>query len=33
MIELFKQIPTMKSKPLIKDNKDQFLLTDIGGSL
>ena len=27
---LFKQIPTMKSKPLSHDKKYQFQLTDIG---
>ena len=31
MIELFKQIPTTKSKPLSQDRKHQLLLTDIGG--
>ena len=32
MIELFKQITTMKFKPLSQDKNHQFLLTDIGGS-
>ena len=31
MIELFKKIPTTKSKPLSQDRKHQLLLTDIGG--
>ena len=32
MIELFKQIPTMKSRPLSQYKKHQFLLTDVGSS-
>ena len=32
MIKLFKQIPNIKSKPLIQDKKLQFLLTYIGGT-
>ena len=32
MKKLFKQIPTMKSKPISHDKKDQLLLTDIGGA-
>ena len=32
MIELFKHIPTMKSKPLSQDKMHQFLLKYIGGS-
>ena len=32
MIELFKQIPTMKSKPLSQDQNHQLLLTNIGGA-
>ena len=32
VIELFKQIPTKKSKPLSQDKKHQFLLTNIGVS-
>ena len=31
IIELFKQIPTIKSKPLSQDKNLQLLLTDIGG--
>ena len=30
MKKLFKQIPTMKSKPLSYNKKGQLLLTDIG---
>ena len=30
MKKLLKQIPTMKSKPLSPDKKNQLLLTDIG---
>ena len=30
MVEFFKQIPTMKSKPLSQDKNHQFLLTYIG---
>ena len=32
MVDLFKQIPTMISKPLTKDKKIQLILTDIGGA-
>ena len=32
MIDLFKQIPTMKSKPLSQDKNHQLILTYIGGS-
>ena len=32
IIELFKEISTMKSKLISQDKKDQLLLTDIGGS-
>ena len=31
MIYLFKQMPTMKSKPLSQDKNHQLILTDIGG--
>ena len=31
MKKLFKQIPTMKSKPLSQDKKHQRLLTETGG--
>ena len=30
MKNMFKQIPTMKSKPLSHNKKDKFPLTDIG---
>ena len=31
-IELFKQVPTMKYKPLSQDKNNQFLFIDIGSS-
>ena len=32
MIQLFKQKPTMKYKPLSQDTKRQLLFTDIGSA-
>ena len=32
MIELFKKIPNIKSKPLSQDKKHQFPLSGIGGA-